>query len=827
VQPELPTGTVTFLFTDIEGSTRLLRELGDGYAEVLAEHRRALRESWQRYEGVEVDTQGDAFFVAFARASDAVAAAADAQRALSSGSVRVRMGLHTGEPLRADEGYVGFDVHRAARIAAVGHGGQVLLSQATVDLAGVEVRDLGLHRLKDLSAPERLFQLGTHDFPPLKTLHETNLPIPATPFLGREQEIDHIASLLRRPDVRLVTLTGPGGSGKTRLSLQAAAAAADDYARGVWWVPLSSLADPALVETAAAQALGSKDTLAATIGDQRLLVLLDNFEHLLEAAGAVAETISSCPHLTVLVTSREPLHVDGEWEVAVDPLREREAVDLFVQRALAVSSDFAAKGEVAEICKRLDCLPLAIELAAARVKALSPSVLLERLEQRLPLLAGGSRSAPERQRTLRATIAWSHDLLTPEEQDLFARLAVFAGGCTLEAAEEISGADVDSIASLVDKSLLRRTGHRYWMLETIREFAAERLERLPDLSELRDRHAARYVALGVRAGPNFHTQHAGGWLDCLQAEHANLRASIEHLVACGNRAAALRLVGSMWHYWAVRGHWTEGRRLITAALGLDGDADPQDVVDAMWGVGIFSFWQGDLEESEEWALRMLDLARETGLKRGEAVGLQLRAIIAHDRGDFDTARPLYQRSLELARLVGDDWFLSVVTNNFGTLYSSQGEHLRAEELYEESLAIGEALGDLERRARQFSNLGAVRFELGDRDGARERYRQGLAAALEIGLVDIQSAALSGLAACEAEAGNAVVAARLVGQSDALGSSLGAIDDNLSAERERTLASARTVLDSDRVAAELAAGAALSLEDAVDLALGRSDSAPQR
>ena len=384
---DLPSGTVTFLFTDIEGSTRLLRELGDGYAEVLAEHRRALREAWQRHEGVEVDTQGDAFFVAFARATDAVAAAAEAQLALAGGPVRVRMGLHTGEPLRADEGYVGFDVHRAARIAAAGHGGQVLLSQATADLAGVDVRDLGLHRLKDLSAPERLFQLGTEDFPPLKTLHETNLPVPATPFLGREREVDQIAALLRRPDVRLVTLTGPGGSGKTRLSLQAAAAAADDYDRGVWWVPLASLADPALVETAAAQALGSKDTLSATVGDQRLLLVLDNFEHLLEAAAGVAETIGSCPHLTVLVTSREPLHVDGEWEVAVDPLRERDAVDLFVQRALAVSSDFAANGEVAEICRRLDCLPLAIELAAARVKALSPSVLLERLEQRLPLLA--------------------------------------------------------------------------------------------------------------------------------------------------------------------------------------------------------------------------------------------------------------------------------------------------------------------------------------------------------------------------------------------------------------------------------------------------------
>ena len=600
---------------------------------MLAEHRRALREAWRRHEGVEVDTQGDAFFVAFARASDAVAAAADAQRALAGGPVRVRMGLHTGEPLRADEGYVGFDVHRAARIAAAGHGGQVLLSQATADLAGVDVRDLGLHRLKDLSAPERLFQLGREDFPPLKTLHETNLPVPATPFLGREREIDQIAALLRRPDVRLVTLTGAGGSGKTRLSLQAAAAAADDYDRGVWWVPLASLADPALVETAAAQALGSKDTLSATVGDQRLLLVLDNFEHLLEAAAGVAETIGSCPHLTVLVTSREPLHVDGEWEVAVDPLRERDAVDLFVQRALAVSSDFAANGEVAEICRRLDCLPLAIELAAARVKALSPSVLLERLEQRLPLLAGGSRSAPERQRTLRATIAWSHDLLTAAEQDLFARLAVFAGGCTLEAAEEICGADVDAIASLVDKSLLRRTGDRYWMLETIREFASEQLDQLADAGVLRDRHAGFYVALGERARPELRARGAREWLDRLDAEHANVRASLEHLLESGDADGALRLSGAIWLYWQTRGHWTEGRRFLAAAVALGADLEPERLVDSLWGGALLALWQGDIDEGEQLASRILEISKTAAdQEHVYSVAIHLLAIVADQTG---------------------------------------------------------------------------------------------------------------------------------------------------------------------------------------------------
>ncbi len=295
MRTDLPAGTVTFLFTDVEGSTRLLHELGaEEYARVLVEHRRVLRAAFGAYQGVEVDTQGDAFFVAFPTAPGALKAATEALDGLTLGPIRVRVGVHTGTPHLGEEGYVGVDVHRAARIAACGHGGQVLLSQATADLAGAEVRDLGLHRLKDLSAPERIFQLGMGDFPPLNTLHETNLPVPATPFLGRKREIDQIAELLRRSDVRLVTLTGPGGSGKTRLSLQAAAAAADDYDQGVWWVPLASLDDPGLVETVAARTLGSKDTLSTAVGDKRLLLVLDNFEHLFDAATSVAETIGSC-----------------------------------------------------------------------------------------------------------------------------------------------------------------------------------------------------------------------------------------------------------------------------------------------------------------------------------------------------------------------------------------------------------------------------------------------------------------------------------------------------------------------------------------------------
>jgi class 3 adenylate cyclase len=370
----LPSGTVTFLFTDVEGSTRLLYELGsDAYAEALAGHRRVIREACSRHGGVEVDTQGDSFFVAFPTAPGAVAAAEEITDGLFSGQVRVRIGLNTGTPLVADEGYVGADVHRVARIAAAGHGGQVLLASATAELVERPLTDLGQHRLKDLSSPERLYQLGPSEFPPLRTLYQSNLPKPAAPFVERKRELAEILELLGGADVRLLTLTGPGGTGKTRLAIQAAADAADDYEHGVWWVPLAPLRDPALVVEQAAQALGAKRELHRHIDDKRLLLLFDNFEQVVRAGPSVAELVAACPNLDVLITSREPLHVTGEQEYPVPPLVEQEAVELFHTRARAAAPDFEASDMVPEICRRLDNLPLAVELAAARVIALSPT----------------------------------------------------------------------------------------------------------------------------------------------------------------------------------------------------------------------------------------------------------------------------------------------------------------------------------------------------------------------------------------------------------------------------------------------------------------------
>jgi predicted ATPase/DNA-binding SARP family transcriptional activator len=526
----LPTGTVTLLFTDIEGSTRLLHEIGsERYGEALAEHRRVVREVSTRHGGVEVDAHGDGVFLAFTTAPDALAAAREITEALGSGPIRVRVGVHTGTPLLTDEGYVGVDVHRAARIAAVAHGGQVILSQSTAELVKDALRPLGEHQLRDLLEPVRLFQLGDEDFPPLASIETTNLPMQPTPFVGRQRELAEVLALLRDPRLRLLTLTGTGGSGKTRLALQAAAESAEDYRDGVFWVPLQALRDQELVEFAIAQAVGAKEDVALHLATRQALVLIDNFEHVIGAAEKLGDLCARLPALKLLVTSREPLHLGVEHEYPVYPLAESEATAFFSERARAVKPDFEEDTTVLEICQRLDCLPLALELAAVRVKALSAEDLLLRLERRLPLLTGGPRDAPERQRTLRATISWSYELLEFDEQRLFTDLAVFAGGHTLEAAERVCQADLDAIGALIDKSLLRRDGERYYMLETIREFASERLAESGEGDMLRRRHAEYYLELARSVEKQIPSPKAATLLDQLERDHDNLRAALAWL----------------------------------------------------------------------------------------------------------------------------------------------------------------------------------------------------------------------------------------------------------------------------------------------------------
>ena len=489
MRAELPTGTVTFLFTDIEGSTRLLHALGpEAYAEALAEHRRVLREAFAAHDGVEVDTQGDAFFVAFPTATGAAAAALAGRDALEAGPIRVRMGLHTGEPTVTAEGYVGIDVHRGARVAALANGGQVLLTEATAQLLDAQLTDLGRHRLKDFDGPARLLQLGTRSFPPLRTPGTVILPTPATRFLGRERELHAAVELVLTGDPAIVTILGPGGTGKTRFALELARQLAEDADGGTLFVPLATVLDPELVLPTVAEAVGAESpepsAIARRVGDKRTHLVIDNLEQLLPgAARSLAALVAASPALRLLVTSREALGVAAETRFELPPLTSTEAVELFLARAHAVRPGLAPSPAVTTLCERLDRLPLALELAAARTRLIAPDVLLERLSERLDLPA--PRDADPRHATLRATIAWSHDLLTEREQQLFAALSVFRGGATLEAAEAVCDADLDTLASLLDKSLVRRRTdrngeERYWMLETIGEFAATRLAENPE-----------------------------------------------------------------------------------------------------------------------------------------------------------------------------------------------------------------------------------------------------------------------------------------------------------------------------------------------------------
>ncbi|HET9673135.1 MAG TPA: adenylate/guanylate cyclase domain-containing protein, partial [Actinomycetota bacterium] len=537
---DLPTGTVTFLFTDVEGSTKLLHELGDAsYADVLAEHRRLLREAFGRHGGVEVDTQGDAFFVAFPTAAGAIDAATDARAALATGPIRVRVGIHTGTPLATDEGYVGVDVHRAARIAAVGHGGQVLVSATTASAAdGRPLLDLGDHRLKDLPAPERLYQLDDDPFPPLRTVSPSNLPVPTTPFVGREPEAAAVVDLLRDPATRLLSIVGAGGIGKTRLAIRAASAITTSFPGGVWWVALAPIHDAATVETALAQVLALRDAAAdlgpaieRQLAGRRTLLLLDNAEHLLpELAERIGRLLAAAPSLVLLVTSRERLRLAGELTYEVPVLSPDDAEAFFLARARAAGASIEPSEALTTLLDRLDRLPLALQLAAARLRLFSVDQLLERFSARLDL-SSGDRDADPRQRTLRSTIAWSHDLLTEGERALFRRLSVFAGGATLEAVEAIAGGDADTLEALLDKALVQRRDEggrpRFWMLESILDFAAERAAETDELPGLRARHAAWYRDLaasaesGLRAGDPEEIHVAA-----LEAEIGNLRSAL-------------------------------------------------------------------------------------------------------------------------------------------------------------------------------------------------------------------------------------------------------------------------------------------------------------
>jgi predicted ATPase/class 3 adenylate cyclase len=817
-RPELPTGTVTFLFTDVEGSTRLLQEHGAAYADLLAEHRAALRGAFARHGGVEVDTQGDAFFVAFVRATDAVAAAADGRAALDVGPIRVRMGIHTGEPLQTNEGYVGMDVHRAARIAAAAHGGQIVVSDAARRLLDVDldVRDLGEHRLKDLAHAERLYQVGGGDFPPLRTLDATNLPLATSALVGREAEVEKLAAMLSSGS-RLVTVTGAGGTGKTRLALQVAAELVGTQHDGVFWVPLAGLYDPGLLDSEIAQTIGAPDDLVGFLRGRQLLLLLDNFEHLLDAAPAVSAVLASCSGVRALVTSRAPLRIAGEQEYRLEPLAVKEAATLFAERAQAVGREVAPDPTVEEICRRLDGLPLAIELAAARTKILTPNRLLERLDSVLPILTGGTRDAPERQRTLRATIEWSYDLLDTELQELFARLSVFAGTFPVEAAEEVCGADLNGLAALVDYSLLKPVGdERFLMLETIREFAAERLEASDEADELRDRHTGLFRKLAEDAYVHRFAAEAD-WSARLDADQDDLRAALNRLEARDGNAA-LELAGALAWFWLSRGLLEEGCRRLATALAVS-SAGGRLRARALTGAGALTARHGDAELGRVQLEQAVDLWRE--LDDGAELASALDALgwpLIYDAGDETAALAAFEEALAIRRELGDAAGETRALVGVCQVLVALGEVERAEAISEELLERTEDDPRTEHFAYHF--LADCALLRGDTAEAEERYRESLRAALPLGDVIETSFEVQGVAMAIAGNGDPETALRLAGSVAATWDSLGisisvAFWDAL---LERYLGPARGQLGG-RVDAVWAEGRALAFDEAVELALG--------
>ncbi|TMF13616.1 MAG: LuxR family transcriptional regulator [Chloroflexi bacterium] len=813
MRPDLPMGTVTFLFTDVEGSTRLLQEVGaDAYAAALAEHHRILRQAFQAHAGVEVNTQGDAFLAAFTSASEAVAAATDAQRALGGGPIHVRMGLHTGKALLTNGDYVGLELHRGARIAAAAHGGQIVLSRATRVLLGegLPLRDLGEHRVRDFEEPVWIFQIGKTIFPPLKTISNTNLPKPVSSFVGREREVSEIVALLR-DGARLVTLTGPGGSGKTRLAIEVGSELVPEHRNGVFWVGLAPLRDPTLVSETIRRILGAKSGLAGHIGDKQMLLLLDNFEQVVEAAPGLAALLEACPNLRLLVTSREVLRVRGEVDYGVPPLADPEAIELFCARA-RVNPDET----VAELCRRLDSLPLALELAAARTSVLTVDQILERLSQRLDLLKGG-RDAEARQQTLRATIAWSYQLLAPEEQRLFAALSVFAGGYELEAAEAVAGARLDILQSLIDKSLVRYREGRYWMLETIGEFASERLEESGEADKLHRRQAEHFLAMAEEAEPHLRDISEKGWLDRLQRDHDNIRAALDWFERSGETQHALRLVGALSRFYYLRGHFLEGRRRLEHLLSSD-DQPTAARGKALNGAAVLDYNTGEMASARSRAEDALTINRRLGEAWATAYSQFMLGNIVHEQGDHAGALRFYEESERTFRALGDDFYMLLTISNVAWVYERLGDHERNRTLHLELLRRARELGIERLEAQSLGQLAMYLLDRGRVEEAPSMLRDSIRIHHKLDdpwstAIDLRRFAYA-LAVERKPLPAARLLAKAVAQLEEIGSKLSWIQEF----NEKTRGAIRAQLDEATFAEAWAQGRAMSMDEAVALAL---------
>jgi predicted ATPase/class 3 adenylate cyclase len=806
VQADLRSGTVTFVFTDVEGSTKLLREVGaEAYAEALAEHRRILRTAFGAHNGTEIDTQGDAFFYVFPTGPRAIEAAIAGQEALSMGPIRVRIGIHTGTAHPTEEGYVGDDVHKGARVAAAGHGGQVLITKETHAPEDLDVLDLGEHRLKDFDEPVWILQLGSERFPPLKTISNTNLPRPASSFVGRDHEMQEVVSLLQNGS-RLLTLTGPGGSGKTRLAIEAAAELVPEFRNGVFWVGLAAVRDPALVTEEIAQTLGAKDDVADFVAGRELLLLIDNFEQVVDAAPEVSTLLSTSPNLRIMVTSRELLRIQGEVEYAVPPLSRSEAVELFCAR-----SRLEPDSTIAELCARLDDLPLAVELAAARTSVLTPADILQRLAQRLDLLKGG-RDADPRQATLRATIEWSHDLLSNEEKTLFARLAVFAGGCTLESAEQVAKADLDILQSLVDKSLVRRTAQRFWMLETIYEFALERLgERSEEMRTLRERHLDHMLAVAERAWEGRNTSESK-WLPILGAEHDNIRAALDW--ARDNRPGAeAQLAGAVTPYWFMRGHALEALERLGGTVSRYGTPD-HIRARALTHLGEAEDSLARLEEA-------LTLWRDLGDARGEAFALEAIGWIHDVEGNYSAAQLAYEQGLAILQESGaPELEGSGCVAGLCHVFVASGRTKRAEAAARELLTLTSTSDASLIHELALHFLADCPLVDGDYPEAERRYRRALAFARSAGLVVRATDEVLGVAMALAGQGDSTRALRLAAAAYAEQEAIGKGSDHWwRTMQERLIGGARAHLGPDEAETAERAGRGLAFDAALDEVLG--------
>jgi predicted ATPase/class 3 adenylate cyclase len=868
--PDLPRGTVTFLFTDIEGSTALWERDRSAMVAAVNRHMVLLRRAIESNDGVLYKSVGDAVQAAFSTAPAALAAAVAGQRALldekwgATGPLRVRMALHAEEATPDSTGdYLAPALNRLARLLSAGSGGQILLSQTIQQLTrgslpeGAELQDLGEHRLRDLLEPEHLFQLLHPDlpaeFPPLRTLDAQphNLPVQLTPLVGREDAIARICSLFEREGARLVTLTGPGGTGKTRLALAAAAELVDDFPDGVWLVDLAPLSDPTLVVSTIAATLNVRetgaqpvrDTLAAFLLSKRLLLVLDNYEHLLAAAPIVADLLQAGPGVAVLVTSREPLRLRGEREVAVAPLAlpddrvlpsrdvlaQIASVALFVQRAQAAQADFVLTAEnaaaVGAICRRVDGLPLAIELAAARIKLLSPQALLARLEHRLPLLTGGARDAPARQRTLRDAIAWSYDLLPEEEQTLFRHLGVFAGGATLEAAEAVANPNGDldvfgGLAALIDKSLLRSQEGvdgepRFGMLETVREYALDRLEASNEEEMARQRHASYVLALAEQADRELHGPQHGPWLDRLAIEYGNVRSALAWLLERGQAELGLRLTQALRNFVILRGYpgearlWQERLLAANADLPLDVRATANSIA------GEWARLCGDYQMAIRLHREGLQLARQVGDQRLIAEALYRFASTAGGLDDLGGAEALAEEALTRFRAIDDAQEVAGALALLGQLAQQRGDYVRARALLEEALAL--------RRVRPSAwGVPWTTMMLGE-VAADEGNTARAAALLEESLrLHIANGDHYGIGFCLLDVGKLAadgtrpeVAARLLGAAEALRAVGGLVlEPKERSKYERSVARAQADLGAAAFAAAWAAGRALPLEQAI-------------